>query len=167
MIWYCLGSWAWRFMTVARLGAGRSRALAVVASSASSRRRAMVSCRGCGDDAAGSAAVLFVEMAAVGGSHCYLLLLPDCAATDALLARLPSLRQMPAGQKLVCLRYSMHAKSNRPRPSRALVVRTDASSRNRPCPHQSPRLPMPTPTLTAAVGPSGHAGMVVRLARAA
>ena len=60
-----------------------------------------------------------------------------------------------------------HAKSNRPRPSRALVVRTDASSRNRPCPHQSPRLPMPTPTLTAAVGPSGHAGMVVRLARAA
>ena len=34
-------------------------------------------------------------------------------------------------------------------------------------PAPKPEAAMPTPTLTAAVGPSGHAGMVVRLARAA
>ena len=147
MILVLLGLVGLSFYECAARAAGRCSAFAVPASSNSSRRAIVSGCRvSVAMMQTGSAALLFVEMTAGGVSHCYLLLLPACAATDAPASTCRLLlRQLQA--KLVCLCYSMTAKSNRPRPGKRSRAhrRVLAADRARHQPDAEAALPTPAP----------------------
>ena len=145
MIWYCLGSWACRLTSVARFGAGRCSALAVVSSN-SSRRAIVSSCSECGDMQNRSAALLFVEMTAGGGTHCYLLLLPVCAA-----AATASACRLFCGRSCRRTSESMLVDDHKKQPTTSLASpsrahrRVLAADRARHQPDAEAALPTPAP----------------------